>query len=277
MTYQEIKQAEIFLNEIDNLLDKVNKGNVLFDEAKTLDGQIKSNFSDYNPNGYSWSTISFYNGNNKYCEVIGNALKIMRSALQALLNREPNYGLIKSVSLDLQRCAKCRDKKRELIIELVPKYSEYIKFDKTVNDYIKNGYEFGIEDKTEPIFKALIGNLELYLESLTARKSSNVQSAKGTTIQIQQNNMQAVSVNLNVSIDNCLKELDDCESISEKEIEEIKTELLEIEELLKDKKGKKKSIREKISSILKLVADKGTDAMIALLPTLVTILTNLKA
>jgi hypothetical protein len=181
------------------------------------------------------------------------------------------------VSLDLQRCAKCRDKKRELIIELVPKYSEYIKFDKTVNDYIKNGYEFGIEDKTEPIFKALIGNLELYLESLTARKSSNVQSAKGTTIQIQQNNMQAVSVNLNVSIDNCLKELDDCESISEKEIEEIKTELLEIEELLKDKKGKKKSIREKISSILKLVADKGTDAMIALLPTLVTILTNLKA
>lgn len=70
------------------------------------------------------------------------------------------------------------------------------------------------------------------------------------------------------------KSLDDCETISQEDILEIK-KLEDIQELMKDKKGKK-TIRDKISSALKWVADKGTDAMIALLPTLVMVLTNLQ-
>lgn len=133
------------------------------------------------------------------------------------------------------------------------------------------------EDKTEEIFNALIGVLNLYLENLCTSIEIKTED-KTPTIQVVNNktNTQTLTLNLEISIENCLKELDDCETLSQEEISKIKEQLEEIQELLKDKKGKRKKIREKLSSALKWVADKGTDAMIDLLPTIVMILTNLQ-
>lgn len=284
MTHQEILQAEKFLQEIEDLTLRVSQGEPLFQEAKTLDGKISSSYNQYKTSGYSWNTISFSNGDSrKYCILIGDALNIMHSALQALLNRDPNYGKIEQVRIDLSRLINSvktsDDKKRKLIIEFVAKYSGHIKFDKSFNDYIAHGNDWDEEDKTEEIYNALIGVLNLYLENLFSTNSlkQNV-SDKAPTVQVvnNQTNTQTLTLNLEISIENCLKELDDCETLSQEEISKIKEQLEEIQELLKDKKGKRKKIREKLSSALKWVADKGTDAMIALLPTIVMILTNLQ-
>ncbi len=56
--------------------------------------------------------------------------------------------------------------------------------------------------------------------------------------------------------------------MEKKDIEELKEMLGEIEKLLKDKKGQKKTIRQKIGNVLKWIADKTTDVMIAVLPVL---------
>lgn len=52
--------------------------------------------------------------------------------------------------------------------------------------------------------------------------------------------------------------------------------MAEIQKLLENKRGNKKSIREKIKDALKWIAEKGTDVMIAVLPTVITILNNIK-
>ncbi|MDE6059523.1 MAG: hypothetical protein K2G44_05765 [Clostridia bacterium] len=285
MTYQEILQAESFLIEIEGLIAQVRHGQALFQEAKTLDGKISSSFSQYKSTGYSWNTISYSRDEpHRYCTLIGDALTIMQCALQSVLNKEPNYGKIKQVRLDLSRLnqknkSNNSKQKRKLIIELVAKYSGQIKLDKLFADYVDHGDALFEEDKTDEIFNALIGVLNLYLDNLTSTNSLPEKSkGKNPTVQVfnSQTNTQMVAVNVQVSIENCLKELDDCETLSQEEITEIKAQLDDIQKLLKDKKGKKKTIREKISSALKWVADKGTDAMIALLPTLVMILTNLQ-
>ena len=284
MTYQEILQAESFLIEIEGLIAQVRNGQALFQEAKTLDGKISSSFSQYKSTGYSWNTISYSKDeHHRYCTLIGDALTIMQCALQSVLNKEPNYGKIEQVRLDLsrlnQKVKASNDNKRKLIIELVAKYRGYINFDKFFDDYVDHGNAWYVEDKTEEIFGALMGVMNLYVENLaiTNPMEGNTKE-KAPTVQVvnNQTNTQTVAVNIQVSIENTLKELDDCETLSQEEIVEIKKQLEDINELLKDKKGKKKTIREKLSAALKWVADKGTDAMIALLPTLVMILTNLQ-
>ncbi len=282
MTYKEILQAENFLQEIEDLSLKVGRGEALYQEAKTLDNKISSSYSQYKATGYSWNNISYSrNDTERYCQLIGGALNVMHSALKALLNREPNYGEIEQVQLDLRRFISLmnssNDKKRKLIIELVAKYSSQIKFDKLFDDYVNHGNAMYEEDKTEEIFNALIGVLNLYLENLCTSIEIKTED-KTPTIQVVNNktNTQTLTLNLEISIENCLKELDDCETLSQEEISKIKEQLEEIQELLKDKKGKRKKIREKLSSALKWVADKGTDAMIDLLPTIVMILTNLQ-
>lgn len=284
MTYQEIIQAEDFLTEIEGLMLRISQGEILFQEAKTLDGKISSSFVQYKTTGYSWNSISYFKSDSKnYSSQINESLNIMYSALKSLLNKEPNYGKIEQVRMDMKRLLPKQksnnEQKRKLIIELVAKYSGQIKFDKMFADYVDHGNALFEEDKTDEIFNALMGVLNLYLENLTSTNSTIGKSKDKTpTVQVvnNQTNTQTVNVNLQVSIENCLKELDDCETLSQEEISEIKNKLEDIQELLKDKKGKKKTIREKISSILKWVADKGTDAMIALLPTLVMVLTNLQ-
>lgn len=281
MTYQEILKAKHFLNEIEELTAKVDSGETPFQEAKTLDAEIKSSFPEYQATGFNWNTISFSaNDQSRYRTSICNALKVMHTALEAVLIKQPYYGKMEQANADLSRLSENTHfesgQKRKLIVELVAKYSAEIKFGKPVIDYVDHGDALFEEDKTEEIYNALVGALKLYLEELPSEKTRTVRTEK-PILQIynQQTNTQTVSMNLQISIENCLKDLDDCESLSSEEISEIKQQLDDIQKLMEDKRGKKKHIKEKISSILKWVADKGTDAMIALLPTVFMMLSGL--
>lgn len=279
MTYQEILQAEKYLEEISSLQKMAINGEPIWEEISNLDDRICTSFDKYAPVGIDWQYINYGDHYGNDCIELVPILDIMTTALQALLNKEPQYGTIKMVQCDLDRCASCLGgNERDLILELVPKYSCFIKFDKSIYTYIEKNNELLFDDRTVQIFKAVVGNLRFYLEDLTVPKRITTAKEKTPPVQVinTQNNTQTVLVKLEIDIDNCLKELDDCETLSAEELDEIKVQLADMQELLKDKKGKKKPIREKIKSMLKWVADKGTDAIIALLPTLVSILTNLQ-
>lgn len=208
---------------------------------------------------------------------------VMLATIEGIIAKIPNYEHICQIQADIKRAKNASTKKRkEIVVELVSKYSGIIKFDKTVLDFTKPDEPFSLkEDQSYPILLGVIGRLELYLSTLSMDKPKPVKStAKTTNINVTQtqNNSQVqnVATDLNVSIQNCLKDLDDCETLSEQELSDIKAQLDEIKQLLADKRGKKKAIKEKISAILKWVANKGTDVMIAILPTLITTLNLIK-
>lgn len=137
------------------------------------------------------------------------------------------------------------------------------------------------EEQLDTVFRTLLLDMEEYRKSLLDDKR-DLKEVISTPVLVKveqtQNNSQVqnVATDLNVSIQNCLKDLDDCETLSEQELSDIKAQLDEIKQLLADKRGKKKAIKEKISAILKWVANKGTDVMIAILPTLITTLNLIK-
>ena len=208
---------------------------------------------------------------------------VMLATIDGIIAKIPHYEHICQIRADIRRAKSVPAKKRkEIIVELVSKYSGLIKFDKIVLDFANpDDPSSSQEDRSAPILKGIIGKLEIYLSSLSEEKTRpDKLPAKTTNINVTQtqNNSQVqnVDTNLNISIQNCLKDLEDCETLNEQEKEDIKAQLEEIKQLLEDKRGKKKTIRGKISSILKWMADKSTDAMIAVLPTLITTLNLIK-
>ena len=136
---------------------------------------------------------------------------------------------------------------------------------------------WSIEDAS--YFNGIIQKLELYLNEICEEKKpvKRQTQEKQTVVNVNQNvnQKQETNVNITISFEDCFKALDDCETLDDVETQQIKAQLEEIQGLLKDKKGKKKSIKSKISSCLKWVAEKGTDVMIAVLPVLLQSLQGL--
>lgn len=269
---------EDYYNALENLNSKIQSA--LRDEYKPVGLMfVQAREIDLTKTLYS-STKTQYIYNDSELD---RCADVMLATIDGIIAKIPNYEHICQVRADIKRAKSAPAKKRkEIVVELVSKYSGIIKFDKTVLDFAKPDEPFSLkEDQSYPILQGVIGRLELYLGSLSMDKPKSVKStAKTTNINVTQtqNNSQVqnVATDINVSIQNCLKDLDDCETLSEQELEDIKAQLGEIKQLLADKRGKKKTIKEKISSILKWVADKGTDVMIAVLPTLITALNLIK-
>lgn len=286
MTEQEIIQAEKFLSEIGKIRNDAKlKGSRYYTAAKTIEGKIKSCFSSFNPQGYSWQSIALsINCNIDVTKSVDDALDIMHECLQSILNRIPKYDLICRLRNDISYGKRIGVQyHRGFIEEKVPYYSAYFSFPNEVEELMTNwrsGKEAD-EEHEESIFRLTLATMEQQVDLLLG--IGEKKQGEGSVVPKQSiivaptfNQNQTVQVNTEISIENCLKELDDCEALSEEELDAIKKQLSEIQELLKDKKGKKKNIREKIASILKWMAEKTTDVMIAVLPTIVTILSNVK-
>ena len=158
------------------------------------------------------------------------------------------------------------------------KYEGEIDFGKEVSKYIEQANSYGYPPlNTEQVFVGFLARIEMYLDDVCNEKTTKktvTKSEPKTVVNVQQNNNQTVNQNIEITIEQCFKRLDDCESISEEEIQKIKEQINEIECLLKDKLGKKKTIKEKIGNILKIIAEKGTDVMISVLPTIVQMLSQ---
>lgn len=282
MTYKQILQIENYITEIESLRNLQIEGEELFNSAQTLDNRIASSVKDYSPKGINWDDAKILLIDSCYYDskLIKNYLSIMSAGLQGILNGLSNYDELCYVREDISYGSRIGDRYRlNFVIEKVGRYANKIKFSNEIISFVNDLKEKAIVDETllNIIYSSVMSSLEKYLQDLLLDKPQVVQQKSSSPmVNVYQNNTQSVNLNLDISIENCLKELDDCESLTQLEIDDIKKQLDEIQTLLKDKKGKKKSIREKIASMLKWVADKGTDVMIALLPTLVTILTNLQ-
>ena len=294
MTYREFLQIEKYITEIEALKKLNIDGNQLQLKAENLNNRILSNIKGYKPQGLSWYSayvnlsdgLGGYSSINYNRDQICNLMDIMQATLQGILNSLPYYDEIFDLGKDISyghNISNSTKSKCDFIVEKVKKYSRNIKFEQSIinaRDNLLAGNELS-EEQLDSIFRTLLLDMEEYRKSLFDDKR-DLKEVINTPVLVKveqtQNNSQVqnVATDLNVSIQNCLKDLDDCETLSEQELEDIKAQLDEIKQLLADKRGKKKAIKEKISAILKWVADKGTDAMIAILPTLITTLNLIK-
>ena len=294
MTYRELLQIENYIYEIQQLKSLNCTGNDLKEKAEILDKKIKSSVKGYSPIGIVWNNAIVYMSDSlggyqpieydrdKLCSL----LEIMQATLQGILNSLPYYDEICDLDNDISyggNISKNLKYKRDFIVEKTKKYSANIKFEQSVNDArdsILSGIELS-DSQIDSIFFTTLSDIKSYRNSLFVEKrdlKEVINPSVLVKVEQTQNNSQVqnVATDLSISIQNCLKDLDDCETLSEQELEYIKEQLDEIKQLVADKRGKKKPIREKISAILKWVADKGTDAMIAILPTLITTLNLIK-
>ena len=294
MTYRELLQIENYIYEIQQLKSLNYTGNDLKEKAETLDKKIRSSVKGYSPVGIIWDDTIVYisDGLGSYQRLeydrdkLCGLLEIMQAALQTILNSLPCYDDICDLDKDISyggNISKNLKYKRDFIVEKTKKYSANIKFEQSVNvarDSILAGIKLS-DAQIDSVFFTILSDIKSYRNSLFAEKRDLQEVIKPSVlvkVEQTQNNSQVqnVATDLNISIQNCLKDLDDCETLSEQELDDIKGQLEDIKQLLADKRGEKKTIREKISAILKWVADKGTDAMIAVLPTLITALNLIK-
>lgn len=294
MTYREFLQIEKYITEIEALKKLNIDGNQLQLKAENLNNRILSNIKGYKPQGLSWYSayvnlsdgLGGYSSINYNRDQICNLMDIMQATLQGILNSLPYYDEICDLGKDISyghNISNSTKSKCDFIVEKVKKYSRNIKFAQPIinaRDSLLAGDKLS-EEQLDTVFRTLLLDMEEYRKSLLDDKR-DLKEVISTPVLVKveqtQNNSQVqnVATDLNVSIQNCLKDLDDCETLSEQELSDIKAQLDEIKQLLADKRGKKKAIKEKISAILKWVANKGTDVMIAILPTLITTLNLIK-
>ena len=294
MTYREFLQIEKYITEIEALKKMNIDGNQLQLKAENLNNRIPSNIKGYKPQGLSWYSayvnlsdgLGGYSSINYNRDQICNLMDIMQATLQGILNSLPYYDEICDLGKDISyghNISNSTKSKCDFIVEKVKKYSRNIKFAQPIinaRDSLLAGDKLS-EEQLDTVFRTLLLDMEEYRKSLLDDKR-DLKEVISTPVLVKveqtQNNSQVqnVATDLNVSIQNCLKDLDDCETLSEQELSDIKAQLDEIKQLLADKRGKKKAIKEKISAILKWVANKGTDVMIAILPTLITTLNLIK-
>lgn len=287
MTFRELMQIEQYIFEIESLKNLSLDGNQLQIKANILNEKIASCVQQYNADNINWDKgLLFQNDGHYDPRRIKDTLEIMQAALQGILNRLPYYDDICDLRKDISYGYNINSnakRKMDFIVEKIKKYSSNIQFEQSVltaREKILIGNRLN-EDQIDSVFYAVLVDLENYRNSLCTEKrdlKEIINSPVLVKVEQNQNNTQTQysSIDIKLSIENCLKDLEDCESVSEEEISEIKGQMAEIQKLLENKRGNKKSIREKIKDALKWIAEKSTDVMIAVLPTVITILNNIK-
>ena len=279
MTYKQIEQIEGFIKEVNELQENTAIADrILYERGRTLHEKFSASNIGYLV-AIDWDKCSFYmydSGVQYYPEQIQSNLEVMLSALQGILDAIPQYPYILEVRKDIELGKDSNTRKRAYITEMLVKYQGKIDFGKAVLDYVKNDSMVAGNACHEGVLQKLgLYLLEICEEKKVARTQSQPKQ-NIFNIQQSQNVSQETNVSVEISFEDCFKALDDCETLDDTETQEIKAQLEEIQELLKDKKGKKKSIKQKIGNILKWIAEKGTDVMIAVLPVVLQSLRGLQ-
>lgn len=285
MTYSQIKQIEEYIKEASGLKNNITlKDKQFLDLAKTLEGKLLSGGFGYVNKSFNWNNASvfLYTSVGYDNDIIRSNLEIIIKNLEGILNALPYYGVLTKIRADIERGNRIKklNDKRGFITEMSIKYKDKIDFGKALQTIDKvSEWSLGeADEQIDYIIKGVLQKMEIYLEDLCNEKHKEPvynSFAKQPQINIAQINSQNVSQSINLSFEDCFKSIDDCETLSEDEINEIKGKISEIQELLKDKKGKKKSIREKLGSILNWLSNKGTDIILAVLPYVVNVVQSL--
>ncbi len=262
ITIKQVEQIEKYVSEIQYLKNSNLHGKNYWQAAINIDKKIEASSVSYK-SSINWNNAISPNmyGQFSYCDKqISMNLDIICAALQGILNAQPYYDRlleIRQTICDIENAdSRC---KRDKVEQAIEEYNKIIEWE----------YENPIDD-VELIAYEIICKLNRYIRRLPdefdKKKLENIPSS---AINVVQTNSQVSNQTVFFSIEQCLQELDDCEKIDGAELEYIKTQLNELQQLLESKKRGNK-VREKVSAILKWLADKTTDVMIAVLPALIT-------
>lgn len=287
ITYKQIEQIEKYLAEVEELQNKkCCDDESFFKASKGLDERMRASNIGYSST-LSWSCFYFEYSTGQTIYNVGTIksnLMVMQAALEGILNSIPYYSEIVAIRKDIDSGQKIDgdEEKQSFVAELVTTYQGKIDFGADVYDFVRSDVSFYWEQKYDSIYNGVLRRMELYLNEIGQEKPLPTERVdKLTNITVNQNQNQNVNQNqssnidIDISMEDCFKNLDDCETLEASDLEKIKEQINEIQDLLQNKKGKKKPIKEKIGTILKWLADKGTDVMIALLPYLIQVLQGL--
>lgn len=285
ITYKQIEQIEKYLAQVNKLREqKTYISKELYETSKNLDERIRASSIGYSPvinwNNclvvYSARNISFNSA------TIKSNLMLMQAALEGILNSIPYYSEIVAIRKDIARGREIvvNEEKQAFVIEMIATYQGKIDLGDDADVFAKSDFSFLWDIRYDSIYKGVLRRMELYLNEIGKEKPLPTERVdKRPNIIVNQNQnvnqTQSSNIDIDISVEDCFKNLDDCETLTASELEEIKEQINEIRNLLQNKKGKKKTIKEKIGSILKWLADRGTDVMIALLPYLIQVLQGL--
>lgn len=285
LTYKQIDQIEQYIKELNVLKSNCElQGKALYVAVESLENKIVASKIGYVHDIFRWDDAMNYSYDYEvlyyHDEKTRTFIDIIISSLEGILNALPFYHELNEVRTDVKYGKQLsKDQaKRNFIVEMSVKYNGKIDFGKAVQEYVKKIGEFGFPFVNDDSYcQGVIKKLEFYIDELVCDKKNSKPSTheKSLPINIIQNNQQTVSQSMSFAFEDCFKSLNDCETLSEEDLSKIKAQIGEIQDLLKEKKGKKKTIKEKIGNILKWTADKATDVMIAVLPALVTALQGL--
>ncbi len=273
LTYRQIEKIETFIKETEELKESGLAGEDFYNKSVALDNKIMASELEY-MSIINWKDCFYYSSNSHsmkyYVEKIKSKIDMIKSSLQGLLDAYTVYPYILEVRKDIEKGKALQNfEHKDFIIEICAKYQGKVDFGKTAQDYCNKKFSLK-SNEAESLCNGMLTKLEFYLneicEEKKVAKSQPTQKQMVVNFNQTQTNHQETNVNIKITIEDCFKALDDCETLKYDEIEEIKQQLSEIENLLKDKKGKRKVIKEKISNALKWIANKGTDVMIAVLP-----------
>lgn len=287
MTYKQIEQIEGFIKDVNELKDNsAMASEFLYKKGKMLHEKICATRVGYSVD-INWGKCVFpgYGGSSTayFLDEIKSNLEVMLSALQGVLDAVTCYPYIVEIRKDIAKGKKIKDSdaKKRFVTEVSIKYQGKVNFGKNVEQTLKNDDLLLFDYNINAIHQGVLQKLELYLlevceDNKTVKKQVTPKQNIFNFNQSQNvNQNQETNVSIVFSFEDCFKALDDCETLGESETQEIKAQLQEIQELLKDKKGKKKSIKSKIGRVLKWVAEKGSDVMLAVLPVLLQSLQGL--
>lgn len=285
ITYKQIEQIEKYLVQVNKLREqKTYVSKELYETSKNLDERIRASSIGYSPiinwNNclvvYSARNISFNSA------TIKSNLMVMQAALEGILNSIPYYSEIVAIRKDIARGRKIvvNEEKQAFVVEMIATYQGKIDLGDDADVFAKSDFSFLWDIRYDSIYNGILRRMELYLNDIGKEKHSSTERVdKRPYITVNQNQnvnqTQSSNIDIDISMEDCFKNLDDCETLTPSDLEEIKEQINEIRNLLQNKKGKKKTIKEKIGSILKWLADRGTDVMIALLPYLIQVLQGL--
>lgn len=262
ITIKQVEKIESFIVEIEQLKKCQQNSEDYYEKAKNLDRKAEASGFGYK-SSINWNgpiTRSVYgSGFNYSVDRILRNLDVLNAALQGILNAQPYYDRmleIRQVIHDIENADTTY--KRDRVTQTIEEYNDVL--DMNMEDLI---------DDVELIAYEIVCKLNKYIRKLPDEFDKEKMDNRAAAINVVQTNSQVSNQTVSVSIQQGIQELEDCEKIDEKDLQYIKSQLSELQQLLENKKRGNK-VREKISTILKWLADKTTDVMIAVLPALIT-------
>lgn len=281
ITYKQIERVENYIKDVQNLKNNTSLSNEdLYNASENLDDMVVVSNLGYVSKIY-WSNCVLGDRDDEYdVNEVKRCLNILQSALEGILNAVPYYQEIVEIREDIYRGKEIEEveEKQAFVNEMIVAYKGKIDFGKEVNEFAEKDFHLFWEQKYDSIYNGVLRRMKKYLNEIGKEKQQPSKIPGHSTIvnvNQEQKQEQNQKIDISVSVENCFKDLDDCETLPVNELEEIKSQVSEIQELLKDKRGKKKKITERIGDILKWLGDKGTDVMIALLSLLIQMLKGL--